>query len=131
MGRDGDLVDSKIYTDKKEERLVWELREAGLGATARIPNRPDNWEGWEDSAVPPEKVGPYLRDLRKLLQKYGYQCSLYGHFGQGCIHTRINFELKTRRGRGAVSRVQGRGGRPRALLRRVALGRTRRRPGAR
>ncbi|HET6883612.1 MAG TPA: FAD-linked oxidase C-terminal domain-containing protein [Pirellulales bacterium] len=87
--------DWKIYTDKKEERLIWEIREAGLGATARIPNKPDNWEGWEDSAVPPEKVGDYLRDLRKLLDKYGYQCALYGHFGQGCIHTRINFQFKT------------------------------------
>jgi FAD/FMN-containing dehydrogenase/Fe-S oxidoreductase len=89
------MKDWKIYTDKKEERLVWEIREAGLGATARIPNKPDNWEGWEDSAVPPEKIGDYLRDLRALLTKYGYQCALYGHFGQGCIHTRINFQFKT------------------------------------
>jgi FAD/FMN-containing dehydrogenase/Fe-S oxidoreductase len=92
------VKDWKIYTDKKEERLVWEIREAGLGATARIPNKPDNWEGWEDSAVPPEKIGDYLRDLRSLLNKYGYQCALYGHFGQGCIHTRINFQFKTAEG---------------------------------
>ncbi|HVA50757.1 MAG TPA: FAD-linked oxidase C-terminal domain-containing protein [Pirellulales bacterium] len=92
------VKDWKIYTDKKEERLVWEIRESGLGATARIPNRPDNWEGWEDSAVPPEKVGDYLRDLRKLLDKYNYQCALYGHFGQGCVHTRINFQFKTAEG---------------------------------
>jgi len=92
------VVDMKNYTDKKEERLIWELREAGLGATARIPNRPDSWEGWEDAAVPPEKVGPYLRDFRRLLIKYGYACSLYGHLGQGCIHTRINFHLKSAAG---------------------------------
>ena len=48
--------------------------------------------------MPPERVGPYLRDLRKLFQKYGYNCSLYGHFGQGCVHTRIDFELKTAEG---------------------------------
>jgi FAD/FMN-containing dehydrogenase/Fe-S oxidoreductase len=95
LERDSDVVDIKLYTDKKEERLVWELREAGLGATARIPNRPDSWEGWEDAAVPPEKVGPYLRDFRKLLIKYNYACSLYGHLGQGCIHTRIDFHLKS------------------------------------
>jgi FAD/FMN-containing dehydrogenase/Fe-S oxidoreductase len=89
------VKDWKIYTDKKEERLVWQIREAGLGATARIPNKPDNWEGWEDSAVPPEKVGDYLRALRALLTKHNYQCALYGHFGQGCIHTRINFDFKT------------------------------------
>lgn len=93
-----DVVDLKIYTDKKEERLVWEIREAGLGATARIPHKADNWEGWEDSAVPPSKVGPYLRELRALLDKFDYQCSLYGHLGQGCIHTRINFEFKTAEG---------------------------------
>jgi FAD/FMN-containing dehydrogenase len=95
LKRDGNVVDMKLYTDKKEERLVWELREAGLGATARIPNRPDSWEGWEDSAVPPEKVGAYLRDFRKLLIEYNYACSLYGHLGQGCIHTRIDFHLKS------------------------------------
>ena len=70
----------------------------GPGATARIPGEKDTWEGWEDSAVPPDRVGPYLRDLRKLLEKYGYNCSLYGHFGQGCIHTRIDFDLKTDEG---------------------------------
>jgi hypothetical protein len=42
-----------------------------------------------------DQVGDYLRDLRKLLTKYGYGCSLYGHFGQDCIHTRIDFDLKT------------------------------------
>jgi FAD/FMN-containing dehydrogenase/Fe-S oxidoreductase len=98
MKSSSDVTGAKLYTDKKEERLVWELREAGLGATARIPDRPDNWEGWEDAAVPPEKVGQYLRDFRDLLNKYDYQCALYGHLGQGCIHTRINFNLKTAEG---------------------------------
>ena len=81
--------------------------ESGLGATARIPGEKDAWEGWEDSAVPPDKVGPYLRDLRDLLTKYGYNCSLYGHFGQGCIHTRIDFDLRQSRGQ-AFPRVSQR-----------------------
>ena len=85
----------KLFDDEAEEEHLWKVRESGLGATARIPGEKDAWEGWEDSAVPPDRVGPYLRDLRKLLQKYGYDCSLYGHFGQGCIHTRIDFDLKT------------------------------------
>ena len=92
------VTDMRVYTDKKEERLIWEIREAGLGATARIPHQADNWEGWEDSAVPPKKVGAYLRDLRALLDKFDYQCSLYGHLGQGCIHTRINFHFKSAEG---------------------------------
>ena len=55
-------------------------------------------EGWEDSAVPPEKLGSYLRDLRKLFDQYGYACALYGHFGQGCVHTRIDFDLLSKEG---------------------------------
>ena len=85
----------KLFDDPTEEKLVWYLREEGLGATAKIPGEPDNHEGWEDSAVPPEKLGGYLRDLQKLLAKYDYFGSLYGHFGQGCVHTRLNFDLET------------------------------------
>ena len=88
----------KLFDNEEEEEHLWKVRESGLGATARIPGEPDAWEGWEDSAVPPARVGPYLRDLRKLFDKYGYNCSLYGHFGQGCIHTRIDFDLKTQPG---------------------------------
>jgi len=88
----------KLFEDPEEEKKVWEVREAGLGATARLPDEPVTWEGWEDSAVPPDKVGVYLRALRKLFQKYNYHCSLYGHFGDGCIHTRIEFGLKTKTG---------------------------------
>jgi FAD/FMN-containing dehydrogenase/Fe-S oxidoreductase len=85
----------KLYDDKEQEDTVWEIRESGLGATAFVPGEPVTWEGWEDSAVPPDKVGHYLRDLRKLLEKHGYGCALYGHFGQGCIHTRIDFDFRT------------------------------------
>ena len=88
----------KLFDDEAEEEHLWKVRESGLGATARIPGEPDAWEGWEDSAVRPHKLGDYLRDLRKLLEKYGYNGALYGHFGQGCIHTRIDFDLKTREG---------------------------------
>jgi FAD/FMN-containing dehydrogenase/Fe-S oxidoreductase len=85
----------KLYDDEQEEHKVWEVRENGLGATAWVPGRSDSWPGWEDSAVPPEKIGPYLRDLRKLFSKYGYEPSLYGHLGQGCVHCRVGFDLYT------------------------------------
>ena len=88
----------KLYDDPEEEEKLWKVRESGLGATAWVPGRPDAWPGWEDSAVPPEKVGPYLRDLRKLFNKYGYNPSLYGHLGQGCIHCRVGFDLYTAEG---------------------------------
>jgi FAD/FMN-containing dehydrogenase/Fe-S oxidoreductase len=88
----------KLFDDEWEESKVWEVRESGLGATAFVPGLDDTWPGWEDSAVPPDKVGPYLRDLRKLFHKYNYSASLYGHFGQGCIHCRIPFDLYTAAG---------------------------------
>ncbi|SCZ63344.1 FAD-binding and (Fe-S)-binding domain-containing protein [Thiohalomonas denitrificans] len=87
-----------LYTDREEQNRVWEIRESGLGATAHVPGKKDTWPGWEDSAVPPEHVGDYLRALRYLFDKYGYECDLYGHFGQGCIHTRIDFDLRSRQG---------------------------------
>ena len=85
----------KLYDDKKQEKLVWEIRESGLGATAFVPGKPFTWEGWEDSAVPPEKMGQYLRKFCDLLQSHNYTGALYGHFGQGCLHTRINFDLES------------------------------------
>jgi Fe-S oxidoreductase len=63
-----------------------------------VPDAPLTWEGWEDSSVPPERLGDYLRALRKLLEKYGYACDLYGHFGQACVHTRIDFDLEMAEG---------------------------------
>ncbi|HWD82736.1 MAG TPA: FAD-binding and (Fe-S)-binding domain-containing protein, partial [Kribbella sp.] len=81
----------------REQQLI-ELREAGLGATAHPAAKHENWEGWEDSAVHPDDLGDYLHDLRELLNRFGYdetETSLYGHFGQGCVHTRIPFELRT------------------------------------
>jgi FAD/FMN-containing dehydrogenase/Fe-S oxidoreductase len=88
----------KLYDDPDAEQHVWGVREAGLGATAFVPGRPDTYEGWEDSAVPPERVGDYLRELGKLAGKYGYESAMYGHYGQGCIHARWNFDLKTAHG---------------------------------
>jgi len=89
------IVSMKLFDDPAQERLVWRIRESGLGATAHVPNKKITWEGWEDSSVPPEKLGTYLRELRALFDKYGYACDLYGHFGQGCVHTRIDFDLET------------------------------------
>jgi FAD/FMN-containing dehydrogenase/Fe-S oxidoreductase len=88
----------RVMESPRQARKIWEVREAGLGATAFVPGKPDTWEGWEDAAVPPARLGAYLRDFRRLLDGYGYGGALYGHFGQGCIHTRTDFDLTTRRG---------------------------------
>ncbi|MFI5229528.1 MAG: FAD-binding and (Fe-S)-binding domain-containing protein [Gemmatimonadales bacterium] len=88
----------KLFEDVQQEHLVWEIRESGLGSTSKIPHDPDFYPGWEDSAVAPKDVGRYLRDLEKLLDRYGYTASLYGHFGQGCVHCSIDFDLYTAEG---------------------------------
>ena len=85
----------KLYDDPPAENTIWSVRKSGLGATAHVPGQPPTWEGWEDSSVPVERLGDYLRALRKLFDRYEYACALYGHFGQGCVHTRIDFDLET------------------------------------
>ena len=88
----------KLFDDVKQEELVWQIRESGLGSTSKIPHDPNFYPGWEDSAVAPKDIGRYLRDLKQLLDKYGYTASLYGHFGQGCVHCSIDFDLYTAEG---------------------------------
>jgi FAD/FMN-containing dehydrogenase len=70
-GWDGE-VSAKLVDDPAQEQLIWEVRESGLGAPALVPGEPLTWDGWEDSAVPPDKLGAYLRDLRKLYERHGY-----------------------------------------------------------
>jgi FAD/FMN-containing dehydrogenase/Fe-S oxidoreductase len=85
--------------DPAVEDNLNQVRELGLGATAYPPHKHETHEGWEDAAVPPERLGDYLRDFRTLLARHGYHgASLYGHFGHGCVHTRIPFELRTDEG---------------------------------
>ena len=99
LGRDEDDPRVALSDDPAREQEMLRAREAGLGVTARPPDGSETWEGWEDSAVAPEKLGDYLRDLERLFDRYGYQrASLYGHFGQGCVHTRIPFELREGKG---------------------------------
>jgi FAD/FMN-containing dehydrogenase/Fe-S oxidoreductase len=81
-----------------DARRVWRVRESALGATVFVPGEKHGWEGWEDSAVPPDQLGSYLRDLYTLLGRYGYTTPMYGHFGQGCVHLRITFDLETTEG---------------------------------
>jgi len=94
----GTAVYPVIYKSDEEQHLVWSVRESALGATAFSPGEPPSWPGWEDSAVHPSKLGPYLRDLGKLLEEFGYKAALYGHFGDGCVHARIGFDLQSDEG---------------------------------
>jgi FAD/FMN-containing dehydrogenase/Fe-S oxidoreductase len=82
----------------EEAESVWYVRESALGAVVFVPGEPDRCEGWEDSAVPPEKLGQYLRAIKKLMDEYGYSTPLYGHYGQGCVHMRVNFDYRSMEG---------------------------------
>jgi FAD/FMN-containing dehydrogenase/Fe-S oxidoreductase len=82
----------------EEARSVWHVRESALGSVVFVPGEPDRWEGWEDAAVPPELLGKYLRAITKLMDEYGYSSPFYGHYGQGCVHNRINFDFRSAAG---------------------------------
>ncbi|HTO58264.1 MAG TPA: FAD-binding and (Fe-S)-binding domain-containing protein, partial [Pseudomonadales bacterium] len=97
---------TRLYT-AQETKAVWKLRESGPRAAANIPGNPPRWEGWDDAAVAPEKLGPYLRDLRSLLDAYDYQATFYGHFGHGCIHMQVSFDLQSAAGVAKYGRFVG------------------------
>ncbi len=82
----------------EEAAAVWHVRESALGAIVFVPGEPDRFEGWEDAAVPPKQVGQYLRRITALMKEYGYRSPLYGHYGQGCVHMRINFDFRSAEG---------------------------------
>src|SRR5205823_13003935 len=103
LRRQGSRAKTRIFDDPRHEHEIWRTREAGLGATAHVGSNRPTWEGWEDSAVPPDRLGDYLRELRRLLDRYEYIGDFYGHFGQGCLHTRIDFDLETA---GGISRFR-------------------------
>jgi len=91
------IPDIRLYNDS-QAKWVWKIRESGARAAAAAPGAPPEWEGWDDAAVAPEKVSAYLRDIRKLLDEYNYQAAFYGHFGHGCIHMRVSFDLESETG---------------------------------
>lgn len=88
--------------DPEREDELWRVREGVLSATSHVPGERETSEGWDDSAVPPERLGDYLRDLEALYERHGYADEalpgLYGHFGQGCVHSRVPFDLSSKKG---------------------------------
>ena len=90
-------LEMRLIENEDDQGKVWEMREDGVGAS-RVPGQEEAWPSWEDAAVPPENLGKYLRSLDKLNKEFGYAYTLYGHFGDGCVHTRMTFGLKTAEG---------------------------------
>jgi FAD/FMN-containing dehydrogenase/Fe-S oxidoreductase len=92
---DGGCLDSAVITGPAAAAL-WRIREDGAGLGGRTPAGAPAWPGWEDSAVPPASLPAYLRELEELMAAHGLDGLLYGHFGDGCIHARIDFPLRDR-----------------------------------
>jgi FAD/FMN-containing dehydrogenase/Fe-S oxidoreductase len=91
----GKHLGAQLLLDPAAQHSAIEIRELGLGST-RVPGvLPDTYPGWEDAAVPPQKLGAYLRDFYALCDRYNYLVILYGHFGQGCMHARMDFGMRT------------------------------------
>ncbi|MFD9881765.1 FAD-binding and (Fe-S)-binding domain-containing protein [Streptomyces alboflavus] len=101
--RGADCLDAVVVTDPVRQRALWRVREDASGTATRMPDGSEAWPGWEDCAVPPARLGPYLRDFRALLGEHGLRGTPYGHFGDGCIHVRIDFDLLTS---GGISRFR-------------------------
>ncbi|MFE9634208.1 FAD-binding and (Fe-S)-binding domain-containing protein [Streptomyces sp. NPDC006463] len=91
--RGADALDAVVVTDPAGQRALWRIREDAAGTATRLPGGEMAWPGWEDCAVPPARLGAYLREFRALLAAHGLRGSPYGHFGEGCVHVRIDFDL--------------------------------------
>jgi Fe-S oxidoreductase/FAD/FMN-containing dehydrogenase len=95
---DAGCLDALVVTGAPA-RALWRIREDGAGLGGRTPAGAPAWPGWEDAAVPPEQLGAYLRDFSALLAEHGLDGLAYGHFGDGCLHIRIDFPFSTEPGR--------------------------------
>ncbi|MFC9704045.1 FAD-binding and (Fe-S)-binding domain-containing protein [Streptomyces sp. NPDC056943] len=96
--RAADALDSALVRDPAGQRALWRIREDAAGTATRLPGGGEAWPGWEDCAVPPARLGAYLREFRALLADFGLRGIPYGHFGDGCVHVRIDFDLWTGKG---------------------------------
>ncbi|WP_405616347.1 FAD-binding and (Fe-S)-binding domain-containing protein [Streptomyces sp. NBC_01508] len=96
--RAADALDGTVVADPAGIRALWRVREEASGTATRNADGGEAWPGWEDCAVPPARLGAYLRDFRALLAQHGLRGTPYGHFGDGCIHVRIDFDLLSTEG---------------------------------
>ncbi|MFJ1568817.1 FAD-binding and (Fe-S)-binding domain-containing protein [Streptomyces erythrochromogenes] len=98
VARGADALDTLVVTDPARQRALWRIREDAAGTATRTPDGRMAWPGWEDCAVPPARLGAYLREFRALLAAHGLRGTPYGHFGEGCVHVRIDFDLASAAG---------------------------------
>ncbi|WP_120521004.1 FAD-binding and (Fe-S)-binding domain-containing protein [Arthrobacter celericrescens] len=99
LAANGRLLDGRTVPDAAERATLWRVREDGAGLSSRPASGGESQAGWEDSAVAPQNLAAYLADFRTLLDDYGLTGIMYGHFGAGCMHIRITYDLRTEEGR--------------------------------
>ncbi|MDT0321916.1 FAD-binding and (Fe-S)-binding domain-containing protein [Streptomyces millisiae] len=99
LAKNGRLVQGRAAADPAERASLWRVREDGAGLSSRLASGGESWPGWEDSAVAPERLADYLADLRELLAEHELTGVMYGHFGAGCMHIRITYDLRSEEGR--------------------------------
>ncbi|MFC9057198.1 FAD-binding and (Fe-S)-binding domain-containing protein [Streptomyces sp. NPDC057074] len=99
LTENGRLVQGRAAADPAERASLWRVREDGAGLSSRPASGGESWPGWEDSAVAPERLADYLADLRELLAEHELTGIMYGHFGAGCMHIRITYDLRSEEGR--------------------------------
>ncbi|MEV0598449.1 FAD-binding and (Fe-S)-binding domain-containing protein [Streptomyces sp. NPDC050315] len=98
----GRMVSGRLITDRSERASLWRVREDGAGLAARLTDGSTSWPGWEDAAVAPGQLAGYLRDFRTLMADHQLTGVLYGHFGAGCVHVRLDFRPDTDEGRAVM-----------------------------
>ncbi|MCP2163669.1 FAD-binding and (Fe-S)-binding domain-containing protein [Goodfellowiella coeruleoviolacea] len=92
---DAEALDHVVLPAGPQATALWRIREDGAGLAGRSPAGRPAWPGWEDAAVPPERLGGYLREFDALMTQHGVTGLPYGHFGDGCVHVRIDIPLES------------------------------------
>ncbi len=95
LAADAGGVSQRIVTDQAEADALWAIRADGAGLAGRTEDNHEAWPGWEDAAVPPQNLGDYLRDFDVLMEHHGLHGQPFGHFGDGCVHVRLDIPLGT------------------------------------
>ncbi|GHD78672.1 FAD/FMN-containing dehydrogenase [Salinibacterium amurskyense] len=95
LAADAAAIEARVITDAAAAKQLWRIREDGAGLAGRTASGTQAWPGFEDAAVPPERLGAYLREFDALLADYNIEGMPYGHFGDGCVHVRLDIPLAT------------------------------------
>jgi FAD/FMN-containing dehydrogenase/Fe-S oxidoreductase len=87
---------SGVFTDPTDQLAAWALRQAATGLLYRTTPTRDikPQEFVEDTGIPPERLGAYTRRFEEIVARHGTRTGYFGHAGQGCLHIRVDLNLK-------------------------------------